>query len=133
MDLLARRDHSEKELRDKLAKHFSEDEIDPAIEEIKERGWLLPPEELSAKATESLHRKNKGYLYICHFLRTRGLPELPKDMDRELSKALEIIEQKGIEPTDIKRMSALLKNRGFDTETISRTIHEVRTNSQSLC
>lgn len=132
MDLLARRDHSEKELRDKLARHFEPEEIDQTITEVKERGWLLPPEELAAKATESLHRKNKGHLYILQFLRTRGLPEVPKDPDRELEKALDIIKQKAKDPTDIKRTSSLLKNRGFDTETISRTIHEIRRSTPSL-
>lgn len=132
MDYLARRDHSEKELIEKLSNHFEWEEIEPAIAEMKERGWLLPPEELAQKVTESLHRKNKGHLYIQHFLRKKGLPGTEKDPERELSKAWDLIEAKSKGPADAKRSASLLKNRGFDTETISRVIHEIRRNSPSL-
>ena len=132
MDFLARRDHSEKELIEKLSTHFPMEEIEPALEEIKQRGWLLPPEELAEKATQSLHRKNKGYLYIQNFLRQRGLPGTPKDPELEYEKALGLIASKSKDPNDPKRAVSLLKNRGFDTETISRVVHEIRRNTQSL-
>lgn len=132
MDYLARRDHSEKELIDKLSTRYEMEEIETTLAEMKERGWLLPPEELSAKVTEQLHRKNKGYLYICHFLRKRGLPTTERDGEREYEKAREIADSKLKDPGDTKRLASLLKNRGFDTETIGRLIHEVRRNSQSI-
>ena len=132
MDFLARRDHSEKELRKKLLKTFEPDKVDEALDYVKDRGWLLPPDELSEKATESLHRKKKGHLYIQNFLREKGLPLQPKDLDRELEKARELIQEKASDPGDVKRVSALLKNRGFDTETIARIIHEIRTSPQGI-
>jgi len=133
MDFLARRDHSELELREKLQRHFSLEEIDTVILEVKERGWILPPQELSDKVNEQLHRKNKGYLYICHFLRKRGLPEVARNPDIELEKALSLIESKHSEFLNKpNKLASLLKNRGFDTETIGKVIHEIRRNSSSL-
>lgn len=125
MDFLARRDHSEQELIEKLRRHYTDEEITPALKEMKQRGWLLPPEELSAKVAENLHNKQKGYLYICHYLRKKGLPPVEKDPDRELEKAYQILEQKGPVEVSRQKMVSLLKNRGFDTETIGRVIHDL--------
>lgn len=132
MDFLARRDHSEKELIEKLGRHFSQEEIEPVLEEMKQRGWLIDPHELAAKVTQSLHRKNKGFLYIQHFLRQKGLPATEKEPEVEMEKARDLIASKAKDLTDFARLASLLKNRGFDTETISRTIHEIRTNTPSL-
>lgn len=132
MDFLARRDHSEKELREKLARDYDDDEIETTIQEVKERGWLLPPEELSEKVTNELHRKRKGHLYILNFLRQKGLPEVPKNPEIEMEKALQILESKMKDPGDTQRTVSLLKNRGFDTETITRVLHEIRRNSPSI-
>lgn len=132
MDYLARRDHSEKELIEKLSKHFPMEEIEPALAEIKKRGWLLSPEELAHKVSQNLHRKNKGHLYIQHFLREKGLPRTEKDPEMEMAKARDVLETKSRGSKEPKRMASLLKNRGFDTETISRMIHEIRRNSPSL-
>jgi regulatory protein len=132
MDFLARRDHSEKELTEKLLKHFELSEIEPVLEEMKERGWLPQPEELAQKVTENLHMKKKGHLYIQNFLRQKGLPETPKDMDRELEKARNLVHSKSQDLSNTKKTASLLKNRGFDTETIARVIHEIRQNTPSL-
>ena len=132
MDYLARRDHSEKELIEKLLKFYPIDEIEKTLKEVKERGWLLPPEELSQKVAESLGRKSKGHLYINNYLRQKGLPPVEFCPEQEFEKARQLIESKLKDPSDIQRLSSLLKNRGFDTQTISRMIHEIRRNSQSL-
>ncbi len=132
MDYLARRDHSEKELIEKLSRFFEHEEIEAALTEMKQRGWLLPPEELAAKVTENLHSKNKGYLYIQNFLRKKGLPSTDRDPHREIDKARALIETKSKDSQDRKKTVSLLKNRGFDTETISRVLNEIHRNSPSL-
>ena len=132
MDYLARRDHSEKELIEKLSKDYETEEIERALTEVKERGWLLPPHELSEKVTEQMHRKNKGHLYISDFLDRKGLPGVAKDLEIELRKARSLAQSKLKDPKDTKRLAALLKNRGFDTETIAKVIHEIRQNSTSI-
>ena len=132
MDYLSRRDHSEKELIEKLLKFYPMEEIEKTLREVKDRGWLLPSEELSQKVAESLGRKFKGHLYINNYLRQKGLPPVPIDPEQEYEKALQLIESKLKDPNDIQRLSSLLKNRGFDTQTISRMIDEIRRNTQSL-
>ena len=52
-DILARRDHSEKELREKLSRFFPPDLIETVVSEARERRWLAPPEELARSAARS--------------------------------------------------------------------------------
>jgi len=132
MDYLARRDHSEKELYEKLKKNFDPTEITLAIEEIKERGWLIPEHDLSEKVTQSLHRKNKGIHYIHQFLTKKGLPLTSVDHEVELEKAMQLVNSRIKDPTNLSKVSSLLKNRGFDTETIGKVIYELRRSSQKL-
>lgn len=132
MDYLARRDHSEKELIEKLSSCYTMDEILPTLAELKDRGWLLPPEELSKKVAANLGFKGKGHFYIVNYLRQKGLPPVPMDEEEELEKARKIVESKLKDPSDIRRLSSLLKNRGFDTQTLARMIHEIRRNTPGL-
>lgn len=129
MDYLARRHHSEQELLTKLKKNFPVEEVEAVLLELKERGWLLPPEELSERAAEEMHRKLKGHLFINHFLRTKGLPAVPRDEEREWAKAQELVQMHGGEGLKLSKVASLLKNRGFDTETIGKVIHEIRRDS----
>ncbi|MCB0378571.1 MAG: RecX family transcriptional regulator [Bdellovibrionales bacterium] len=126
MDYLARRDHSEKELREKLGERFPIEQVEEALEKIKERGWLIPPEELSEKVALSLHRKHKSHFYILNFLRKKGLPPVEKSEDLELEKAQHILQSKVKKEGDLQHLRSLLLNRGFDTDTIRKVIHEVR-------
>lgn len=128
-DHLARRDHSEAELRSKLARHYSPDEIDAAISEAQERRWLLPAEELAAKVAEEWHRKGKGILFINQYLKNKGLPPVSTDSDKEKQKAKLVAQQKfarlGDLPYDEKqKVGQYLQNRGFDGETIRNVIYE---------
>ncbi len=62
MDYLARRDHSEKELRTKLQRcDFSQEEIEKALDFAKNNNWLPKSEELSEKVAQQLHQKKKRY------------------------------------------------------------------------
>ena len=126
MGFLARRDHSEKELVEKLKSHYPLDDIERAIAEMKDRGWILPPRELSQKVCESLNRKNKSHLFIRHFLKKKGLPTIPKDEDMELQKARAVLTRHLWKRDGTKKGQAvsLLRNRGFDTETIGKVLHE---------
>ena len=132
MDYLARRDHSEKELREKLALRYSDEDINQALDEIRERGWLLPPEELSEKVAKSLSQRHKSHAYINHFLCKRGLPKVPKDENLELDKALDVIASKAKKRDDFNHLQSLLKNRGFDTDTIRKAVHETLRNTPKI-
>jgi regulatory protein len=129
MDLLARRDHSELELRKKLSLQYEADEVSDAIQFAKENKWLREPQELAVAVAEQLGRRNKGARYIQKFLLSRGLPTVAKNSDEERRKALDLVSAKlRAEPPfeyEIKnKIARLLKNRGFDDETIGKVIHE---------
>lgn len=122
MDLVASRDHSEKELRSKLreafrrniqyrkrlatkrGQEFNEDTpenqaeiavaIDEAIEFARNHAWLGKPEDLAEKMAGMLHRKNKGIVYINNYLQEKGLPPVTTDREIELEKALALVKNK---------------------------------------
>ena len=132
MDYLARRDHSEKELREKLGKNFTSEEVENAIRECKENHWMSPPEELAERVALSMNRKLKSYNYIKNFLSKKGLPAVPFKSAIEKEKALALIAKLGAEDREYEALFRLLKNRGFDKDTIKKVIHETRTRSQSI-
>lgn len=126
MDYLAVRDHSREELSQKLLqKDYTPSEIRRALDEAEAAGWLVPSEALSEKVSEALHRKKKSHLYIVEYLKSKGLPPVPRDSDLELEKAENLLKShfsklsKSQEP-DKKKMAQFLKNRGFDTQTIMK-------------
>lgn len=134
MDLLARRDHSEKELRKKLREKFSEDVdagevIDEAIDFAKNNNWLGDPVDLAHRMADMLHRRNKGIHYINNYLKEKGLPVVDVDRHLELEKALAIVKNKYEEDHDFSReekakVGRLLASRGFDSETVRKVIYE---------
>jgi regulatory protein len=129
MDLLARRDHSEKELQEKLKKRgFSEDEISKALQFAKKQDWIpSTPEsktQLSEKMALGLHRKNKGIIYINHFLKKKGLPPLHPDPKFEVEKAALCLQNKKA-PAKVQekaKLSRFLLSRGFQLETIRKVL-----------
>lgn len=127
MDLLARRNHSELELRRKLADDYAEDDITDAIRIAQESGWMPPAEEIAERVAVELGRKKKGHRFINRFLRNKGLPPVAKDVDAEVEKACAIVhsKMKSEGPFDREqqiKIWRLLANRGFDDDTIRRVI-----------
>lgn len=136
MDLLARRDHSEKEIRTKLKeREFSQDEIETAIRYGRENKWLpdTPDEnlKLAQRMATGLHRKNKGIQYINHFLKQKGLPPISLEQDVELEKAQQLIENKFSGKLPVTReerakrkahIGRFLLSRGFTMDTIRKVI-----------
>jgi SOS response regulatory protein OraA/RecX len=126
---LSIRDHTELELRQKLAKDFSSLEIQEAIEFAKEHELMKTPEQLSTQLYHELSRKNKGYLYIIKYLRAKGLPHHSIDREQELEKARKLVLTKlqieGMPSHEDKiKIYRLLTNRGFDDQTIRTVAHE---------
>ena len=132
MDYLARRDHSEKELMEKLKNHYPMEEIKSTLLEMKSRGWILPPEELSKKVCENLHKKNKSHFFILNFLKEKGLPPVQRQANMERKKALTLVKNKVKDPSNRKQLISLLKNRNFDTNTIREVLNEVCGNSSGF-
>ncbi len=119
MDYLARRDHSEKELRTKLRnKEYSESEIESALEDGRQRGWIMDPVELAEKVSGRLSEKLRSHSFINSYLYGKGLPPVKMDFELEKSKALKCLKKKwpqGLERGFIPRQKALsfLSRRGF--------------------
>jgi regulatory protein len=136
IDYLSRRDHSSKELRDKLnKKKFDKELIEKTLEWVTERGYLRPPHELSKSLSELLSKKGKGRLYILQYLKKRGLPP-PENLDFEselnnaLELALRILKQKNIQrEAQLDRLARekigrKLMSRGFPLDIVRKVIYE---------
>lgn len=128
MDLLARRSHSELELRQKLEISYPPAAVDEALAYVRENNWLPRPEDLSERLASELGRKKKGHRYINQFLRQKGLPPVSKSLDDEVEKAAAVVQAKLAKsgPFDYeerKKVYRLLSNRGFDEETIRRVLN----------
>ncbi len=133
MDILARRNHTEKEMRDKLNGKFSSEEIDLAIEFGKTKGWFAASAaDLQSRSEEMAARlksKGKGQLYINQVLEEKGLAPVKMDSEQELEKARELVENKfsDVENMDSKekaKVGRFLVSRGFDIEIIRKVIKD---------
>ncbi len=130
MDFLALRDHSRSELRLKLSRsEFSPEDIEAALDHSEASGWLLPPQALSEKVAEELHRKKKSHDYIAHYLQQKELPPVARDTERELEKALSALGGRfsplsNPSTVDKKQIMVFLQNRGFDEDTIQIVIQK---------
>lgn len=127
---LARRDHSELELREKLGRTFTSETVEKTIETARERKWLASPEELAERVASGLSSKKKGQLYISNYLRKKGLPAVDGDVDMELEKARELLldryecyENWQDYETKLKAYR-FLANRGFEDQVIKKVLYE---------
>ncbi len=127
MDHLARRDHSEKELRKKLREKFEDhDAIEKAIEFVKEKNLLCDPKKLAEQMSNMLHRRKKGTRYIQNYLKEKGLPQVSFDDDLELQKAKDLILKKfksnDRSKSTLLKISRFLQSRGFTGNIISKIL-----------
>lgn len=138
IDYLSRRDHSTKELREKLKrKLFDSATIEASIQWAQERGYILAPEELSLRLSQQLIRRGKGRLYIEQYLKKKGLPSKPAiDDDSELSQALEFARQRAKKYVNLDRstrekIGRQLVSRGFPLNVVRKVIYEKLEDSES--
>jgi regulatory protein len=131
VDLLSRRDHSVKELQQKLKqKSFDSVTIEKAIQWASERKYIRPPAELSQLLADQLLRRGKGRHYIQQYLKKRGLPPpVELDRDTELHKALEFARQKAKRSATLdraarERIGRQLITRGFPLDIVRTVIYE---------
>lgn len=130
MDMIARRDHSEKEIRTKLAdKEHTPAEIEDALDYARDNRWLAEPEVISERMANFLHRRNKGVIAINHKLREKGLPSVASDPEQELEKALYLAQTKWSkeEPPDRSmrdKIGRFLLSRGFEPSIVRKVIYE---------
>jgi len=126
---LAKRAHSERELRQKLRKNFDSDSIDWALQAARDQEWMPDPNELSQRTGEMLHRKNKGINFINQYLSQKGLPPVSANPELELDKARVALSKKfSLESKmsfpERRKAYSFLSQRGFNGETIGKLLNE---------
>lgn len=87
LNLLARKDYSEYELRQKLSE-YPNSEIDEVIEKLKERG-LLSDERYAERLIDKFIRKKYGFLKVKMELEKRGLNNFQDLLNDMYTKDLE--------------------------------------------
>ena len=128
--LLARREHSQKELLNKLMlKGFYKDDILPVIEDLAEQGW-----QSNSRYAESFarHRVHKGYgpLFIAYELRKNGVDavDLEDIVQKSAGSWMDLIEQVYtkkyghdllMDRNEWAKRSRFLMQRGFSGTMIS--------------
>ena len=127
--LLARRDHSEHELRAKLKQRgFSMTEIDAALERVKNEGYL-DDERIKVRMIEKLVREQRSGLHvIIGKLRLMGLTVSTETVREYLSVEAEwglaqsLLEKQKVDfdQENYPRLVRILNNRGFSRPILSR-------------
>ena len=139
MEYIARRDHSEKELKAKLRRlkdfqdrkksRFSVDEIDQGIEWARVNKWLISGDQLAVSVARTLHGKKKGIRFINAYLAQKGLPSQSMDEELELEKAIKLIHRKilnkSIDSNLKLKLTRFLISRGFPSNIISKALKGV--------
>lgn len=129
MRYLARRDHSEKELIEKLSKFYPDDEIQEALEFARKSNWLTPSQILSQRLFENLNKKGKSNSYIQQALKKKGLSHAALNDDDEAHKAYDlVIKQFG--KNSVKEYNKKIKimrwlaYRGYSSHIIGKVLNE---------
>lgn len=134
--LLARREHSRRELLDKLAlRGFNRDEVEPVIDEIAGRDW-----QNDGRYTECYVRQRiqSGYgpIRIRYELQQRGIGEVDLDIQAEEQGGWQNLlldvycnkygDEKSLSQNEWLKRSRFLQQRGFSGEMIKRLFAELK-------
>jgi SOS response regulatory protein OraA/RecX len=133
LKLLEQRAHSEKELREKLGRKHTPEEVDMALELAHRHRLIEPENELAARLVQQLHERGKGMRYILNQLARRGLPPITTDPTQEVEKARRLVQKKFPEGPveDIKlktklriKIQRFLAGRGFERDIVEEVVNE---------
>jgi|GEM_PF-890336 len=130
MDFVARRDHTEKELRKKLSLRCEAGIVNKALHWAQEQKWLVPPDKLKTQFAKQLARRGKGIRKINQKLKELGLEAVKSDKSVELVKAKKLVLAKwsaddfaGLDYKESQKLKArimrFLITRGYETDIIS--------------
>ena len=133
MDLVAQRDHSEKELRKKLSSRCETDVVESTMAWAIEQNWLAKPEQLQSEFAQKLNRKGKGIHKINQKLQDLGLNMVKADPEEELAKARKLALTKwsaedfdGLDLSEKQKLQAkilrFLASRGFEISVINQIL-----------
>lgn len=127
---LSRRDHTIRELRQKLSKYHEPSEIIAALEKADEIKILPDHKKMSLQLAQQLLRKGRGQRYISAYLKKKGLPLSLPDEDEELKRAKQIVfHTLRLEPpftlAQKQKIFRYLSNRGFSS-SLARSIMNIK-------
>ena len=136
--ILAQRDHSAKELYDKLIKNYPPELCTLTVEAMRDFGYI-DEEKYAGKLFKSYMNKGWGKSKIRFELKRKGLPEdlialCEEEYDDEdyIEEIKELINKKYINKLDfsdyssVQRVTAALARRGFSFEDIKVAMTRVR-------
>ena len=119
-NLLSRRSHSKKDLKEKLLSKYHSELVDKVLNTCLENKWLESETELSEKLAQELHKKNKSWFYMKNYFYKKGLPLPEYDRDKEVQKAQSLISKKfgeDLKP-DTQKIKQFLSYRGFSEDLL---------------
>ncbi len=136
MRLLARREHSRRELLDKLAlRGFERDEAGPVIDELTEQNWQNDDRYAECYVRDRI-AKGYGPIRIAYELHQRGISDADLDAQAEeqggwFNLALDVYlrkydEEKSLTQNEWLKRSRFLQQRGFSGEMIKRVFAELK-------
>ncbi len=134
--LLARREHSRRELLDKLAlRGFNRDEVEPVIDEMAEQNWQNDERYTECYVRQRI-RSGYGPVRIRYELQQRGINDGELDSQAEerggwQNSLLEVYlgkygEEKLLTQNEWLKRSRFLQQRGFSGEMIKRLFAELK-------
>ncbi len=129
LELLARREHSTRQLIDKLRRRgHSEESIERAVENLQTHGYLDDRRFACAWITDRLRRRNEGRAALLAGLRKSGVSQetaqhaMDQTLDEEHDRNAfenEVSRLEGQEGLSIRRIARRLGSRGFPSELIA--------------
>lgn len=94
MDLLAQRDHSARELKQKLKKRAEPEILQQALNWADAQNWLPSEEKIQEQVVRALGLRKKGQNAINFKLKKLGLKPVKLDPEVELENAVRALESK---------------------------------------
>jgi len=134
--LLARREHSRRELLDKLAlRGFNRDDVEPVIDQIAEQNWQNDARYTEAYVRQRI-RSGYGPMRIRYELQQRGINDANLDAQAEEQGGWQNLlldvylgkydGEKSLTQNEWLKRSRFLQQRGFSGEMIKRLFAELK-------
>ena len=133
LKLLARREHSRAELRQRLGTHGCAEDVDATLDQMEQCGLLSDAR--FAEAYIASRRNRLGTFRLRRELRDRGVADalIAQALDQsggdELARAREVWRRKfGVPPADVRdhaRQARFLQSRGFAGDILKQILREI--------
>nr|WP_305891056.1 regulatory protein RecX [Methylomonas sp. WSC-7] len=134
--MLARREHSRRELQDKLAlRGFNRDEVEPVIDGMAEQNWQNDQRYTECYVRQRI-RSGYGPVRIRYELQQRGINDADLDIQADeqggwQNLLLEVYsgkygDEKSLTQNEWLKRSRFLQQRGFSGEMIKRLYAELK-------